>query len=163
MTPSIPEGFLKDLKLIDGNLHAVWSPSLQVFCIFYKNPNGKTFKVTEVCDEDGKRLPLDNRILDKLRRWDTSKIGMSADEIAKRQYDNYFEASLKQKKKKREEQKYKAKQLTTWWSRVADKLIDTKRYSELPMKPYIQKKLNANQQLVNQFGMPHLTGTPKII
>lgn len=159
--------FVRQLKEVDKNLVVVWSPTMEVFCIFYNNPDGRSFKITEVRDEDDKFMPLDQRTIDKLRRWDTRRSGLSAAQIAKAQFDAFQKKQLDDRKKIMAERKYKAKQMVGFWSRLAQRLLDQKRYSVNPIKPMLNRmnheKITANQKLVERFGMPGANGKSLVL
>lgn len=138
--------FVQKLHEIDSNLSVVWSPTMEIFCIFYKIPDGRTFKVTEVRDDDGNFMPLDDRVINKLRAWDNARHGKTADEVAQMQYDAIQAARLQRELKKKEAKKYKAKQLRSFWAKVVDKLLDNKMYSNTPMAPMIRGVMNKKMQ-----------------
>lgn len=160
------ESFVKKLKEIHRNLSVVWSPSMQIFCIFYKNEDGRSFKITEVRNEDDSFMPLDDRTIIKLRKWDKSKSKYSAKQIADASYEAFVQNQKLQNIKKKEAVRYKGRQLIGFWKRVAEKLWDNKQYVNQSIKPMLrmaqQKGLMQSQtaQLLTKFGMPQKHGKP---
>mgnify|MGYP007100100006 FL=1 len=113
---------------------------MEVWCIYCKNlGNGRTHKILEVRDEDGNYQPLDARTIELLQSWDTRRSTLSAEELARRQYNATMEAIQVNRRKEINERNYRAKQRVTWWARVADMLLEKKAYSDTPLKPMIVK------------------------
>jgi len=166
MTKEAPKWFVDALKSIAPGLDVVWSPSMEIFCIYYKNAEGKTAKIKEVCDENGKYLPLDNRTLDWLKLADQSKNPLDPYEATKRALENFYKKQLEDQKKKRENIRYKAKQMKSWWQRLAEKMLEQGNYIDDTKTPNVRQRAmqqralmqatqgQANQQLLGQMGRP---------
>jgi hypothetical protein len=64
MKPSVPKSFLNQLKLVDDGLGVVWNAPIKRYEIWYTDKrNGLKKVVWTAEDDDGKPMPLDNRIL----------------------------------------------------------------------------------------------------
>lgn len=156
--------FVETLKSVDRGLDVVWSPAMEVWVIYYTNPQGRTFKVYEVREEDGSFRPLDTRTITLMNQWNTKTDSRNADQIAKDRYEAHRAAQLKKKQNDRLETKYKAKQLTSWWARKIDFMLDNKLYSKTPIKPMIMKAISMglmsrnSGKLIGKLGLPHLHG-----
>lgn len=161
-----PEEFLRKLGEISSRLSVVWTPELERWVVWYKDPDGGEHRITECKNEDGSYRPLDDRLINLLKMSDmSSKIAHSSYFLDK-QFENAKIEKEKQKRKHREEALLRSKDKKSLWKKAianAERGIYTDRQLGRQVIYSIPSSLQTNSILLKKLGRPHLTGTPHFL
>lgn len=159
------EDFLKKLHAISPNLDVEWTPDLDRWVVWYKDPDGGRHRITECKNEDGSFRPLDDRLINLLKMSDMSAKVNHVSYYLDKQFENAKKERQRQRQKNREEAVLKSRDKSLLWKKAignAEKGIFNDRQLGRQII-YNFPTLQNNLKLLKKFGKPYLTGSPHIL
>lgn len=166
LTPD--RGFVKKLKEISPQLEVEWAQILERWVIWYTGSDGRRWRIHEVKNPNGSFRPLDERVLEMLRRADMSTKVEDPNYLVSEQLQNAKREKAKAILKYREEAMERSLDMQSKWNKAIDNAVYKNIFNDSQLDNRTIYSFGSDttfnpKSILAQLGTPQLTGAPVLI